>query len=83
MPGINNDIIMQACQDAVVLGTIGKLLMTHLVDVGSSLFTQLEDASQAAHMLFVLYREHGTKFIPSQLYDDLQVNFHNSISNMS
>lgn len=55
------------------MGAIGEAFMSHVVDLDSTLSTQLANLSMVGHAVFSVYRRFSTKFIPGQLYNDLQV----------
>jgi hypothetical protein len=54
----------------VLWGAIVDGLLAIVLDLTSSLSNILRAALKSAAVLFVLYRRHHTKLMPSQLYHD-------------
>jgi hypothetical protein len=61
-----------AMDDMRLLGTISEYLLSVLVDSEKSVSYLLQQLAKLSHILLVVYREHRTKFIPGQLYHDIQ-----------
>ena len=60
------------------IGYIAELmvgLLSFYVYPDASITDQIQNMSTASCLLFVLYREHRTSFIPAQLYHDLNMSF--------
>jgi hypothetical protein len=67
VPSLSN-----AMADMRLLGAMSECLLSVLVDSEKSVSDLLKQLSKLSHILLVVYREHRTKFIPGQLYHDLQ-----------
>ena len=58
-----------------MMGLIFEGLLSFYVYVHQSLSEQLKRMSTASYLLFILYREHRTKFMPSHLCRDIVTSF--------
>jgi hypothetical protein len=60
-------------EDLVLWGEVVDGMLLPMIDLHTDLRGILLAAAKSAHMLFVMYRRHGTGLCSSQLYHDYQV----------
>jgi len=63
-------------QDLYLMGLVGKLLFSPTIEHKKSIQEALTGLSTLSHLCLVLYRNGKTKFIPSQLYNAIQLICH-------
>lgn len=65
-------MISDVINEIKVFGYIAKLLLSIFADTQINLLDQLTNLSQLSFLLLILYRKHGTSFMMTALYQDIQ-----------
>lgn len=68
---------LQALKELELLGIIIGLFLHPFTSVDMPLSDQLKKLAQCSHIMIIVYREMRTKFLPAQLYFDMQCTIKN------